>query len=133
MNVDLRRTRLHVYQPLLVIGICLVPHPGVCCRGGGFSFTQPGIYRVRHEIPTPGKPGPSGAPTTRRDCRPGNPSIPAFEMSGVSSGVGACPANMQSMRDRTATFTSRGRIVIPAELRRKFGIKAGTRVKFMGR
>jgi AbrB family looped-hinge helix DNA binding protein len=35
------------------------------------------------------------------------------------------------MRDLSATFTSKGQLVIPAELRRKHGIKAGTKVKFM--
>jgi len=36
---------------------------------------------------------------------------------------------MQCMRDRIAAFTSRGRIVIPAEFRRKHRVKAGTKVK----
>jgi AbrB family looped-hinge helix DNA binding protein len=35
------------------------------------------------------------------------------------------------MRDLSATFTSKGQLVIPAELRRKHGIEAGTRVKFL--
>lgn len=35
------------------------------------------------------------------------------------------------MRDLSATFTSKGQLVIPAELRRKHGIKAGTKVKFL--
>ena len=34
------------------------------------------------------------------------------------------------MRDLSATFTSKGQLVVPAELRRKYGIKAGTKVKF---
>ena len=35
------------------------------------------------------------------------------------------------MRQQGATFTSKGQLVIPAELRRKHGISAGTRVKFL--
>jgi len=35
------------------------------------------------------------------------------------------------MKEVTATFTSKGQLVIPAELRRKHGIEAGTRVKFL--
>lgn len=35
------------------------------------------------------------------------------------------------MRDQSATFTSKGQLVIPAELRRKHGIEAGTRVKIL--
>lgn len=35
------------------------------------------------------------------------------------------------MRDLSATFTSKGQLVIPAELRRKHGIKPGTKVKFL--
>jgi AbrB family looped-hinge helix DNA binding protein len=35
------------------------------------------------------------------------------------------------MRDKSATFTSKGQLVIPAELRRKHGIEAGTRVKIL--
>ncbi len=35
------------------------------------------------------------------------------------------------MRDLSATFTSKGQLVVPAELRRKYGIKAGTKVKFL--
>jgi AbrB family looped-hinge helix DNA binding protein len=35
------------------------------------------------------------------------------------------------MGDMRGTFTSKGQLVIPAELRRKHGIKAGTRVKFL--
>jgi AbrB family looped-hinge helix DNA binding protein len=35
------------------------------------------------------------------------------------------------MRDLSATFTSKGQLVVPAELRRKHGIEAGTRVKFL--
>ncbi len=35
------------------------------------------------------------------------------------------------MRDLCSTFTSKGQLVIPAALRRKHKIKAGTKVKFM--
>ncbi len=35
------------------------------------------------------------------------------------------------MKEVSATFTSKGQLVIPAELRRKHGIEAGTRVKFL--
>lgn len=35
------------------------------------------------------------------------------------------------MNDLSATFTSKGQLVIPAELRRKHGIEAGTKVKFL--
>ena len=35
------------------------------------------------------------------------------------------------MKDQSATFTSKGQLVIPAELRRKHGIEAGTRVKIL--
>ena len=35
------------------------------------------------------------------------------------------------MSDTSATFTSKGQLVIPAELRRKHGIQAGTKVKFL--
>ena len=35
------------------------------------------------------------------------------------------------MKEASATFTSKGQLVIPAELRRKHGIKAGTKVKFL--
>jgi AbrB family looped-hinge helix DNA binding protein len=35
------------------------------------------------------------------------------------------------MRDLSGTFTSKGQLVVPAELRRKHGIKAGTKVKFL--
>ena len=35
------------------------------------------------------------------------------------------------MAGLSATFTSKGQLVIPAELRRKHGIEAGTRVKFL--
>ena len=35
------------------------------------------------------------------------------------------------MKDLSGTFTSKGRLVIPAELRRMHGIEAGTRVKFL--
>jgi AbrB family looped-hinge helix DNA binding protein len=31
----------------------------------------------------------------------------------------------------SATFTSKGQLVVPAQLRRKHGIEAGTRVKFL--
>lgn len=34
------------------------------------------------------------------------------------------------MKELRATFTSKGQLVIPAELRRKHGIEAGTEVKF---
>ncbi len=33
------------------------------------------------------------------------------------------------MKDRCVTFTSKGQLVIPAELRRKHKIEAGTKVK----
>lgn len=35
------------------------------------------------------------------------------------------------MKDLSGTFTSKGQLVVPAELRRKHGIEAGTRVKFL--
>ena len=35
------------------------------------------------------------------------------------------------MRELSATFTSKGQLVIPVELRRKHKIKAGTKVKFL--
>ena len=35
------------------------------------------------------------------------------------------------MSGRSATFTSKGQLVVPAELRRKHGISAGTKVKFI--
>ena len=35
------------------------------------------------------------------------------------------------MTDKSATFTSKGQLVIPAELRRKHGIEAGTKVKIL--
>jgi len=35
------------------------------------------------------------------------------------------------MRSLSATFTSKGQLVVPAELRRKHGIRAGTKVKFL--
>jgi len=35
------------------------------------------------------------------------------------------------MDDLSATFTSKGQLVVPAELRRKHRIEAGTRVKFL--
>jgi AbrB family looped-hinge helix DNA binding protein len=35
------------------------------------------------------------------------------------------------MKDACATFTSKGQLVIPAALRRKHKIEAGTKVKFL--
>jgi len=35
------------------------------------------------------------------------------------------------MKSMSATFTSKGQLVIPAELRRKHGIEAGTKVKIL--
>jgi AbrB family looped-hinge helix DNA binding protein len=35
------------------------------------------------------------------------------------------------VKELSGTFTSKGQLVIPAELRRKHGIEAGTRVKFL--
>jgi AbrB family looped-hinge helix DNA binding protein len=35
------------------------------------------------------------------------------------------------MKRMSATFTSKGQLVVPAELRRKHGIEAGTRVNFL--
>jgi len=35
------------------------------------------------------------------------------------------------MSDLSGTFTSKGQLVVPAELRRKHRIKPGTRVKFL--
>jgi AbrB family looped-hinge helix DNA binding protein len=35
------------------------------------------------------------------------------------------------MKDLCSTFTSKGQLVIPAELRRKHKIEAGTKVKFL--
>ncbi len=35
------------------------------------------------------------------------------------------------MRQLRATFTSKGQLVVPAELRRKHGIEPGTRVEFL--
>jgi AbrB family looped-hinge helix DNA binding protein len=35
------------------------------------------------------------------------------------------------MKEISATFTSKGQLVVPAELRRKHGIGAGTRVKLL--
>jgi AbrB family looped-hinge helix DNA binding protein len=35
------------------------------------------------------------------------------------------------MKDTYSTFTSKGQLVIPAELRRKYKIEAGTKVKFL--
>ena len=35
------------------------------------------------------------------------------------------------MKEVSGTFTSKGQLVVPAALRRKHGIEAGTRVKFL--
>jgi AbrB family looped-hinge helix DNA binding protein len=35
------------------------------------------------------------------------------------------------MSDLSSTFTSKGQLVIPAALRRKHGIQAGTKVRFL--
>jgi AbrB family looped-hinge helix DNA binding protein len=35
------------------------------------------------------------------------------------------------MKEISSTFTSKGQLVVPAELRRKHGISAGTKVKFL--
>ncbi len=35
------------------------------------------------------------------------------------------------MRELSATFTSKGQLVVPVELRRKHRIEAGTRVRFL--
>jgi len=35
------------------------------------------------------------------------------------------------MSDGSGTFTSKGQLVVPAKLRRKYGIAAGTKVKFL--
>lgn len=35
------------------------------------------------------------------------------------------------MKELSSTFTSKGQLVIPAELRRKHGIEAGTRVRVL--
>ena len=35
------------------------------------------------------------------------------------------------MKEMSATFTSKGQLVVPAELRRRHGIEAGTKVKFL--
>jgi len=35
------------------------------------------------------------------------------------------------VKEVSGTFTSKGQLVIPAKLRRKHGIEAGTRVKFL--
>jgi AbrB family looped-hinge helix DNA binding protein len=35
------------------------------------------------------------------------------------------------MKDECSTFTSKGQLVIPVALRRKHGIQAGTKVKFL--
>jgi AbrB family looped-hinge helix DNA binding protein len=35
------------------------------------------------------------------------------------------------MKDLSSTFTSKGQLVVPVELRRKHGIEAGTKVRFL--
>jgi AbrB family looped-hinge helix DNA binding protein len=35
------------------------------------------------------------------------------------------------MKDEYSTFTSKGQLVVPVELRRKHGIEAGTKVRFL--
>ncbi len=35
------------------------------------------------------------------------------------------------MKVLSATFTSKGQLVVPAELRRKHGIEAGTKIRFL--
>ena len=35
------------------------------------------------------------------------------------------------MKEESATFTSKGQLVVPAVLRRKHGIEAGTKVRFL--
>ena len=35
------------------------------------------------------------------------------------------------MKQVSGTFTSKGQLVVPADLRRKHGIEAGTKVKFL--
>ncbi|MGD0567984.1 MAG: AbrB/MazE/SpoVT family DNA-binding domain-containing protein [Candidatus Sulfotelmatobacter sp.] len=35
------------------------------------------------------------------------------------------------MKQLSATFTSKGQLVVPAAIRRKHGIEAGTKVKFL--
>lgn len=35
------------------------------------------------------------------------------------------------MKDKCSTFTSKGQLVVPVEIRRKHKIKAGTKVKFL--
>jgi len=35
------------------------------------------------------------------------------------------------MKELRATFTSKGQLVVPAELRRKHGLQAGTQVRFL--
>jgi AbrB family looped-hinge helix DNA binding protein len=35
------------------------------------------------------------------------------------------------MNELSATFTSKGQLVVPAHLRRKHGIQAGTKVRFL--
>jgi AbrB family looped-hinge helix DNA binding protein len=37
---------------------------------------------------------------------------------------------MYDMKRISSTFTSKGQLVVPAELRRKYGIEAGTKVEF---
>jgi AbrB family looped-hinge helix DNA binding protein len=38
---------------------------------------------------------------------------------------------MYNMKAKSSTFTSKGQLVVPAELRHKHGIEAGTKVKFL--
>ncbi len=38
---------------------------------------------------------------------------------------------MYAMKELSAKFTSKGQLVVPAELRRRHGIRPGTRVKFL--
>ncbi len=38
---------------------------------------------------------------------------------------------MFAMSELIATFTSKGQLVVPAALRRKYGIQAGTKVRFL--
>jgi AbrB family looped-hinge helix DNA binding protein len=35
------------------------------------------------------------------------------------------------MKDGFSTFTSKGQLVVPVELRRKHGIEAGTKIRFL--
>jgi AbrB family looped-hinge helix DNA binding protein len=35
------------------------------------------------------------------------------------------------MKDLSSTFSAKGQLVVPVELRRKHGIQAGTKVKFL--